>query len=76
MSMLNTSQKKKAKVLATPCSGGAIITYPNLAQMAFDLFAIPAISFECKRAFSKASYTISARRSNLSRDIVEGSETL
>ena len=36
-------------------------TYPNLAQMAIDLFAIPAMSSECERSFSKASYTISAR---------------
>ena len=46
-------------------------TYPNLAQMAFDLFAIPAMSSECERCFSKASYTISARRRNLGNDIVE-----
>ena len=44
--------------------------------MAFDLFAIPAMSSECEQAFSKASYKISARRSNLSSDIVEGGETL
>ena len=50
--------------------------YPNLAQMAFDLFAIPAMSSECERSFSKASYTISARRSNLSNDIVESGEAL
>lgn len=30
-------------------------TYPNLAQIAFDLFAIPAMSSECERNFSKAS---------------------
>lgn len=51
-------------------------TYPNLPQMAFDLFAIPAMSSECERSFSKASYTISARRSNLSNDIVESGEAL
>ncbi len=44
--------------------------------MAFDFFAILAMSSECERAFSKASYTISVRRSNLSSDMVEGSETL
>ena len=44
--------------------------------MAFDLFAIPAMSSECERIFSKASYTISARRSNLSNDIVESGEAL
>ncbi len=51
-------------------------TWPNLAQMAFDLFAIPTMSSECERSFSKASYTISARQSNLSNDIVESGETL
>ena len=51
-------------------------TYPNLAQMAFDLFAIHAMSSECERSFSKASYTISARRSNLDNDIVEAEEVL
>ena len=44
--------------------------------MAFDLFAIPAISSEYEQSFSKASYTISARRSNLSNDIVESGEEL
>ena len=34
-------------------------TYPNLLQMASDLFAIPAISSESERSFSKASCTIS-----------------
>lgn len=51
-------------------------THPNLPQMAFDLYAIPAMSSECERGFSKASYTISARRSNLSNDIVESGEAL
>lgn len=44
--------------------------------MAFDLFAIPAMSSECERGLSKASYTIAARRSSLSSDIVEGGECL
>ncbi len=51
-------------------------TYPNLAQMAFDVFAIPAMSSECVPSFSKASYTISARQSNLSNDIVKSGEAL
>lgn len=51
-------------------------TYPNLSRMAFDFFAIPAMSSECERAFSKASYTISARRSNLSQEIIEGGDIL
>ncbi len=44
--------------------------------MAFDLFAIPAMSSECEWSFSKASYTISAWRSNLGNDIVEAEEVL
>lgn len=50
--------------------------YPNLFRLAFDLFAIPAMSSECELALSKASYTIAARRSSLSSDIVEGGECL
>lgn len=44
--------------------------------MASDFFAIPAMSSECERAFSKASHTISARRSNLSQEIIERGEVL
>ncbi len=51
-------------------------TYPNLVQMAFDIFGISAMSSECEQSFSKTSYTISARRSNLSNDIVESGEVL
>ena len=51
-------------------------TYLNLAQMAFDLFAILAMSSECEQSFSKTSYTISARQSNLSNDIVKSVEAL
>ena len=44
--------------------------------MAFDLFAIRAMSSEYERSFTKASYTLSARRSNLSNDIAESGEAL
>ncbi len=44
--------------------------------MAFALFAISAMSSKYDRSFSKASYTISARRSNLGNDIVEAGEVL
>ncbi len=44
--------------------------------MAFDSFAIPAMSSECERSFSKPSYTISAQGSNLGNDIVEVEEVL
>lgn len=36
--------------------------------MAYDLFAILAMSSECGRSFSKARYTIEARRDNLNRE--------
>lgn len=51
-------------------------TYPNLAQMTFDLFAISAMSSECERSFSEASYIISARRSNLVNYSFEAGEVL
>lgn len=44
--------------------------------MAFDLFAVPAMSSECEREFSKASYKIIPRRSQPSVDILEAGETL
>ncbi len=44
--------------------------------MAFDLFAIPSMSSECERSLSKASYTISTRRSNLDNDVFEAGEVL
>ena len=50
--------------------------YPNLSRMAFDIFAVPAMSSECEMVFSRASYTIAARRGNLNSDIVEAGETL
>ena len=34
------------------------------------------MSLECERSFSKASYTISAQRSNLGNNIVEAGEML
>lgn len=64
------------KIFTIRCSGDHQSTYPNLAQMAFDLFAIPAMSSECERSFGKASYTISARQSNSSNHIVESGEAL
>lgn len=44
--------------------------------MAFDLFAISAMSSECKRVFNRATYIISSKKSNLKSDIVETEETL
>lgn len=44
--------------------------------MPFDFFAIFAMSLECERVINKASYTISACRSNLSQEIIEVGEIL
>lgn len=44
--------------------------------MAYDLFAIFAIFFECKYSFSKVSYTITAWKTNPNREIIEVEETL
>ena len=51
-------------------------TYPQLSQLAFDMLAIPAMSTECERTFSKAGYSISPRRSQLGPDILEAAECL
>jgi hypothetical protein len=39
--------------------------YPKLAQVAFDLIAVPAMSAECERVFSQAKLTISTQRNSL-----------
>lgn len=44
--------------------------------MAYDLFAILAMSSEYERNFRKASYNISARRNNLLNDIMKIGEAM
>jgi hypothetical protein len=51
-------------------------TYPQLSKFALDMLAIPAMSTECERVFSKAGYTLSPRRSRLGSDILEAGECL
>ena len=50
--------------------------YPKLSRMAFDLLAIPAMSDECERTFSRAGYAINSRRSMLGCDMIEAGECL
>ncbi len=42
--------------------------------MAFDFFAIPAMSSKYEQTSNKASYTISARQNNLSNNILGSGE--
>lgn len=51
-------------------------TQPDLAQMALDVLAVPAMSDECERLFSSAKILLSDRRSRLGIDIIEASECL
>ena len=49
---------------------------PRLAQMAYDLLSIPAMSAETERVFSGAKLTISLNRNRLTEDIIEATECL
>jgi hypothetical protein len=44
--------------------------------MAYDLFAMPAMSNECERAFSNAKRLIAEQRYNLKSDIIEADQCL
>lgn len=48
----------------------------DLAQMALDVFAAPAMSDECERLFSSCKILLDSRRSNLKMDIIEANECL
>ena len=45
--------------------------YPTLAIIAYDLFAMPAISSECERAFSNAKRLVTDERHRLKSEIIE-----
>jgi hypothetical protein len=47
-----------------------------LSQMAFDLLAVPAISSECERAFSKAGYVLNESRLRTKEDYAEANQCL
>jgi hypothetical protein len=44
--------------------------------MAYDLFAMPAVSSECERAFSSAKRLIAEQRYNLKTNIIEADQYL
>lgn len=50
--------------------------YPTLAVMAYDLFAMPAMSSECERTFSSAKRLIAEQRYNLKSDIIEADQCI
>lgn len=50
--------------------------YPTLAIMAYDLFAMPAMSSECERAFSSAKRLIAEQRYNLKSDVIEADQCI
>ena len=74
MNILTIEKIGRRNRFLIPLNGGEI--YPNLLRMSFDLFAILAMLSECECIFSKATYTIAARKSNLSLNIVNGGEFL
>lgn len=51
-------------------------TYPVLSQMAFDLLAVPAMSSECERAFSKAGHVLNESRPRTKEDYAEANQCL
>lgn len=50
--------------------------YPHLAQMAFDLLSIPAMSDEPERIFSRTGIMITKYRNKLQQDIVQATTCL
>ena len=50
--------------------------WPNLARMAFDLLAIPAMSSECERVFSSVVKLTTVESSRLSGDLLWHQECL
>jgi hypothetical protein len=50
--------------------------YPTLAIMAYDLFAMPAMSSECERAFSSAKKLINEQRYSLKTNIIEADQCI
>jgi hAT family C-terminal dimerisation region len=51
-------------------------TQTDLARMALDALAVPAMSDECERLFSSAKILLNDHRSRLKIDIIEASECL
>jgi hypothetical protein len=51
-------------------------TYPKLAQMAYDLLSIPAMSAECERVFSQAKLVVNDTRNRMTDDTVDAIQCL
>jgi hypothetical protein len=49
-------------------------TFPNLSKLAYDLLAVPAMSSECERAFSRAGYSMDPRRTTMGDELIEAGE--
>jgi hypothetical protein len=47
-----------------------------MAQIAFDILSIPAMSSECEREFSQAKLLITTPRTRLADEIIEAVELL
>jgi hypothetical protein len=50
--------------------------YPKLAQMAFDLLSIPAMSAECERVFSQAKLVVNDMRNRMTDDTIDAIQCL
>ena len=50
--------------------------HPTLASLAFTVFAIPAMSAECERAFSRAGKMVTDDRYQLKADIIEADQLI
>ena len=50
--------------------------YPKLAQMAFDLLSIPAMSAECERVFSQAKLALGQQQNRMTEDTLEAIQCL
>jgi hypothetical protein len=51
-------------------------TYPKLAQMAFDVLSIPAMSAECERVFSQAKLVVNDTRNRMTNDTIDAIQCL
>ena len=45
--------------------------FPTLAQLALDLWAIPAMADDCERTFSQAKLSITSQRGSMSVKVLE-----
>ena len=50
--------------------------YPQLAIMALEILAIPAMSSEIERVFSRSALLLTDRRNRLKEDVIEATECM